>query len=476
MGPKSKAFSQTLKEQVERGSNGIRSNCSSRRVYPLVSLNPYQNSWVIKVRVTNKGLLRTFNSPKGGGNVCTMEFTDEAGSEIQATMWREAADKFYPIFQLGKVYFISNGNIKPANKQYTSVKNDYEMILNVNSKVEEVDEDPKCFIPLIQYHFVKLDSLEPFINDKRKSIDVVGIIQNVASISTIRVKSSGEEVSKRDITIFDESKKTVVLTLWGKFATEEGEKLLEMESVLAVKSLRVGDFQGVNLSTTSRSMLTIDPDIPEKDALKSWYESEGSSATLTAAGAGLARGALGTHSVYENRMTLKSIAPTMGDDKPVFFNSRVLVSHIRPDQAMYYQACEKCSRKVVDSQGSGQFWCEGCGQNFDSCKKRYIVSFRVIDSTGEVLVSSFNDQGEAILGMTADELSDLKEEDDEQRKYKAVLTNASWKYYNMRLSVEMNEYNNEKRQRIKVRSLSQVDWAGESAYLLAQIEKLKTKL
>lgn len=49
----------------------------SRRVHPLVSLNPYQGSWTIKVRVTNKGTMRTYKNARGEGCVFNVELTDE---------------------------------------------------------------------------------------------------------------------------------------------------------------------------------------------------------------------------------------------------------------------------------------------------------------------------------------------------------------------------------------------------------------
>jgi replication factor A1 len=49
----------------------------SRRVYPIVSLNPYQGNWTIKVRVTSKGPLRSFKNARGAGNVFNVELTDE---------------------------------------------------------------------------------------------------------------------------------------------------------------------------------------------------------------------------------------------------------------------------------------------------------------------------------------------------------------------------------------------------------------
>lgn len=48
----------------------------TRRVHSLISLNPYQGSWTIKVRVTSKGSLRTYKNARGEGCVFNVELTD----------------------------------------------------------------------------------------------------------------------------------------------------------------------------------------------------------------------------------------------------------------------------------------------------------------------------------------------------------------------------------------------------------------
>jgi len=48
----------------------------TRRVHPLVSLNPYQGNWTIKVRVTSKGNMRTYRNARGEGCVFNVELTD----------------------------------------------------------------------------------------------------------------------------------------------------------------------------------------------------------------------------------------------------------------------------------------------------------------------------------------------------------------------------------------------------------------
>jgi len=59
--------------------------------------------------------------------------------EIRASCWHEDADKYAAIFEVGKVYYISRGRLKPANKQYSGgVKNDYELTIGNETDVELV--------------------------------------------------------------------------------------------------------------------------------------------------------------------------------------------------------------------------------------------------------------------------------------------------------------------------------------------------
>lgn len=79
-------------------------------------------------------------------------------------MFNEAATKFYPKFELGKVYYISKGSLRVANKQFKTVQNDYEMTLNENSIVEEVEGE--AFVPETKYNFVRIDRLGAYVNGR----------------------------------------------------------------------------------------------------------------------------------------------------------------------------------------------------------------------------------------------------------------------------------------------------------------------
>ncbi|KAK9684486.1 hypothetical protein RND81_10G213300 [Saponaria officinalis] len=468
-----KSAAQIMNEHSQNMAPAARMSMT-RRVQPLASLNPYQGNWTIKVRVTSKGNLRSYKNARGEGNVFNVELTDEDGTQIQATMFNEAAKKFYDTFQVGKAYYISKGTLKVANKQYRTVQNDYEMTLNENSLVEEA-KDEGVFIPEPKFNFVPIDQLGPYVNGK-DLVDVIGVVQSVSPTMSIRRKSNNEMIPKRDITIADESKKTVVVSLWNDHATTLGQELLDMADkspVVAIKALKVGDFQGVSLSAVSKSVIKVNPDLPESRKLKSWYESEGKEASMASVGAGLSPSSnTGGRSLYTDRVTISYITsnPSLGEEKPAFFNLKAYISLIKPDQAMWYRACKTCNKKVTEAIGSG-YWCEGCQKNDEECSLRYIMVAKISDASGEAWVSTFNEQAEKLIGCSADDLDKLKSEEGEDNPYQTKLKEATWVQYHFRVSVVQNEYMSEKRQRITLRSVIPVDYAAETKFLLEQISK-----
>ncbi|KAM1295795.1 hypothetical protein ACFXTH_015657 [Malus domestica] len=471
----SKSAAQIVNEQAGNMAPSARM-AMTRRVHPLVSLNPYQGNWTIKVRVTNKGTMRTYKNARGEGCVFNVELTDEDGTQIQATMFNEAAKKFFEKFELGKVYYISKGSLRVANKQFKTVQNDYEMTLNEYSEVEEASNEA-AFVPETKFNFVPVDMLGPHVNGK-ELVDVIGVVQNVSPTMSIRRKIDNESIPKRDITIADDTKKTVVVALWGELATSVGQQLLDIADqspIVAIKSLKVGDFQGVSLSTLSKSTILVNPESPEAKKLRSWYDSEGKGASLASVGSGMSPSAKsGGRSMYSDKVTLSHISedPSLGEDKPVFFSVKAFISSIRPDQAMWYRACKTCNKKVTEAIGSG-YWCEGCQKNDEECSLRYISVARVTDVSGETYLSLFNDEAERVIGCSADELDKLKSQDGDENEFQQKLKEATWVPHLFRVSVTLNEYNNEKRKRITARAVAPVDFAAESRFLLEEISKMK---
>ncbi|CAN1176608.1 Replication protein A 70 kDa DNA-binding subunit B [Linum perenne] len=467
----SKSASQIVNEQ--RGNMAPTARMAmTRRVHPLVSLNPYQGNWTIKVRVTSKGTIRNYKNMRGEGCLFNVELTDEDGTQIQATMFNEAAKEFYERFQLGKVYYISRGSLRVANKRYNTVENDYEMTLNESSEVEEVVSEA-VKIPETKFNFVPIDHLGPYVNSK-ELVDVIGVVQSVSPTLSIRRKSDNEPIPKRDVVIADESKKTVIVSLWNELATTTGQELLDMADkspVVAIKALKVGDFQGVTLSTVGKTMLQVNPDIPESKQLRSWYDSDGKHSLMAPIGSGMSPSIKsGVRFMYADRVPLSRIVKdkSLGDDKPAFFTIRASIIFIDPGQTMWYRACKTCNKKLTDC--SSGYWCEGCQRNDFEYILRYILVVKVRDMSGEGFISSFTEEAEQILGCTVDELEKMQSENNGS-SYEVKLKAATWNQYLFRISVTQYEYKHEKRQRIIAKAVNPVDYAAESKLLLEDISK-----
>ena len=110
---------------------------SGRRTQSIASLNPYMGATGASRRSSRRqGNVRTFRNAKGEGKVMTVEFVDEAGTAIQATVWKDAIDKYDAVLEVGKVYYVAKGSLRPANRQYSSCNNDYEMSLDGRCEIE----------------------------------------------------------------------------------------------------------------------------------------------------------------------------------------------------------------------------------------------------------------------------------------------------------------------------------------------------
>ncbi|MBA0678363.1 hypothetical protein Goari_019716, partial [Gossypium aridum] len=273
-------------------------------------------------------------------------------------------------------------------------------------------------------------------------------------------------------------KKTVVVSLWSELANNVGQELFDnadKSPIVAIKSLKVGDFQGVSLSTLGKSRVMINPDIPEAKKLRSWYDSEGKGSSMASISSGLSPSSkTGARSMYTDRVSLTHITsnPSLGDEKPAFFSIKAFVSLIRPEQAMWYRACKTCNKKVTEAVGSG-YWCEGCQKNDEECNLRYIMVSKISDARGEAWVSAFNEEAEKIVGCSADELDKLKSEQGDIDGYQQKLKEATWVPHLFKVSVTQNEYNNEKRQRITVKAVAPINFAEESRFLLEEIKKMR---
>uniref|UniRef100_A0A5B7C467 Replication protein A subunit n=1 Tax=Davidia involucrata TaxID=16924 RepID=A0A5B7C467_DAVIN len=458
-----------------RNHGAIMKNEAPARIIPIAALNPYQGRWAIKARVTAKGDLRRYNNARGDGKVFSFDLLDSDGGEIRVTCFNAVVDRFHDIIEVGKVYLISKGSLKPAQKNFNHLKNEWEIFLEATSTVDLcLDEDGS--IPEQQFSFRSISEIENIENNS--ILDVIGIVISVNPSVPI-LRKNGMETQRRILNLKDQSGRSVELTLWGDFCNREGQKLQEMVDsgffpVLAVKAGKVNDFSGKSIGSISSTGLFINPDSPEAQNLRQWFDQGGKNTASQSISRDMPGGAKN-----EIRKTVSQIKDEgLGrSDKPDWVTVKATISFIKTD-SFCYAACplmigdRQCSKKVTRS-GSSRWQCDRCNQEFEECDYRYLLQAQIQDHTGLTWVTAFQESGEEIMGCSAKELYLLKYEEQDDVRFGEIIRSCLFTQYLFRLKIKEEMYGDEQRVKITVFKVDKVNYSSESRNLLDLISKFR---
>ncbi|XP_061716011.1 replication protein A 70 kDa DNA-binding subunit [Cydia pomonella] len=433
---------------------------SSQMTHPISSLSPYQNKWVIKARVMSKSPIRTWSNAKGEGKLFSMDLCDESG-EIRATAFRNEVDRFYDMLQVDKVYYISRCQLKTANKQYTSLKNDYEMTFSADTVISECMEDASS-VPTIKYDFVPINEIGNKNTDSL--LDVIGVCRAASDVQELTARSTGKLLKKREVTLVDSTGGAVVLTLWGGEAESfDGSS----NPVVSAKGARLAEFNGSkSLSCLASTMIRLNPDLPEAHKLRGWYDNGGANMDIVniSARSGAYGGGSGEWITFS-----EAEAKQLGSgDKGDYYSLLGVLTFTFADNAVY-KACpqEQCNKKLVD-QENGLFRCEKCNREYPNYKYRLLLGANVSDPTGDQRITAFNEAAEAMIGKSAADVGRMFEYD--KAGYTAVFEDIKFKTFVFKFRTKMETYSDEARLKTTVMNAAPVDYKDANARLIKSIK------
>eukprot|EP00752_Nemacystus_decipiens_P010206 g9095.t2 len=440
---------------------------------PISALNPYQNRWTIKARVTKKADIRNWSNARGEGKLFSIELLDEQGSEIKGTFFNADAVKWFEQLQEGQVYSFSGGRVKVANKRYTSLNSEYEINFDSNATIMLIQDDNR--IGNITFSFVKLNEMESL--EPNTTLDVIAVVKNVEDYGTI-ITRAGKETGKRNMTLVDDSCTEISMTLWGSIGqSSEG---WEGNPVVAFKGVKLSEYGGRSLSAFSSSTIVHNPpDVAETAELRAWFDAAGGGSSfksVSTRGGGGGSDEVAKRDVSA-RYTFDSIRESnLGhSEKGDWANVKATISFIKLDpekEGPWYTACpnDGCNKKVTEGMEAG-WHCEKCNQTFPECNRRFILNMTISDQTGKQWVTVFNDQAVPLLNnKSADELHELKE-GGQEAEYEEIFTEACFKTYLMTVRIKAEMMNDEMRIKHTVQRMNPIDLKAESHALLDAIAK-----
>lgn len=295
-------------------------------------------------------------------------------------------------------------------------------------------------VPQVRFNFTSIGDLQSV--EKDTTIDTIGILKEVSETNQIISKTTSKPYDKRELTLVDNTNFSVKLTIWGNTATSFD---VMPESVIAFKGLKVSDFGGRSLSLLSSGSMTVNPDIDEAYKLKGWYDAQGKTDTFTShASMGDSMGdAGGRGKPMKSIMQVKEENLGMSD-KPEYFTTKATIIFAKQEN-FAYPACglDECKNKKVVEEEPGQWRCASCQKTYPKPEYRYVLSINVSDHTGQIWLSCFNDVGVMIMGMTADKLMEMMENEGEAAS--EVFQQATCKSWIFKCRAKMDNFQDQQR-------------------------------
>lgn len=445
------------------------------RISPIETISPYQNTWTIKARVSYKGELRSWSNAKGEGKVFSVNFLDES-DEIKASAFNESAERAYNLLEEGKVYYISKAKVGAARKKFNNLTHPYELTLEKDTEIIECFDESD--VPKLNFNFVKLDKVQNL--EPNAIIDVLGALKIVNPPFQITAKSTGKAFDRRDITIVDETGFAVDVGLWNNtavdFSVEEG-------TVIAFKGCKVSDFNGRSLSLTQAGSIVPNPGTPESYQLKGWFDNIGvkenfkSMKTETNASSSIDR--------LANRKTIAQVEEennNLDSEQLGYFTIKACFSFTKPEN-FAYPACTNIIANTTDSTKPGlpcnkklapvndKWRCERCDLSYDEPTYRYILYISITDATGQLWTTLFDEQAKKLLGIDANELMKMSNEN-EKMVVAEYISRAYFKEYNFRLRVKQDTFNDQLKLRYQCVGLSDIDYNTECEFLCSELDSL----
>lgn len=425
--------------------------------FPVRELSTYIKKWEIKARVTKKAPMRTYNTERGQGKLFSVDLLDGDSSEIRASFFNQAADKFFDVLQEGEVFTFARGSVRVANKKFNNLGHSYELNFDTDAIITPMAEDAS--IKSIRYTFKALGQLNDL--ELPATVDLMVMVKSFEPAREQTMNDS-RSVTIQDLVVVDQSDCQINLTLWGDHANQPDE-LLTGEPVVLIKGVGVRDFRGRTLSASGQAQLRfiaqdqvaasgLDPLVMEDVQRlisvcgnKSQYNNLSNAMGVSSAPA--------TECTMEHFRELSN-SETVGPN-PLYFTMYGKLLNVRTAT----QAGDQLPLYFSPTDGSG-----------GPAKLRAYCLF--YDSTGIVGLTGFDDSIRVVLGKSAQEIQELETKGGQEAIQELLDARYHGQPFQLRCRLRDEEYNGQTRVRSVLNSAVELSFGDRAQILCKEVKDL----
>ena len=454
-----------------------------KNIFNLSEISTYSKNITIYVKIIKKCEIKTFMNrlTHKESKVLSFDIMDSKGFEMQANIYDNGLEKFNNILQVGEIYYIIGGYAKLADKKYTNIKSDYKLIFDANTQIFHIDKkDDKLFVE----QGTEINGIVRFIDlikyPKNSIIDCLAYVLETSS-TTIKPSKNGNTIAIKKILLGDSSGIKCPMTLWKKFT----EIPIEKGNILLLKYIRVGEYNGICLTTIDDSNIIINPTekFKDLDILKTiinsgvdenYFKFLKKEEYINQEIINNKQQNQNSKLEYEKLDFISDLLNNLkdGSNYSANFNIKATVYEIFHSIKNYYCGCpNKSCRKKLSKNSEGEWFCQACREKYIEPYYYYTVSLRIKDLTGEHFVDLFGDSVTTLFGIKAEDYSKLVENNDIDQLNKI---NDKVEFHNYYFSgkASIQKYNNRIKKQLFVYRFDKEDSEKESFGILNKLKKI----
>jgi len=231
-------------------------------------------------------------------------------------------------------------------------------------------------------------------------------------IQTVTAKD-GRELTKRDITIADDTATSMEVTLWGDKA-KSPDSVFDGSPVVGLKAIFLKEWNGGRSGNSIESTVVVfKPEAPEAKRIQQWWSEGGAGQKLTSLRGEGGLGGSMRNSTYGTVGEMRVRAEHVGEQMEHYsFTGRLAVVQTRKQGEqvpLHYIACMEpkegrglpCNRRV-DSSG----FCAACNRA-GKTQVKLNARCRFTDFDDSCWLTTFHEAAVSVLGMSGEELGSI---------------------------------------------------------------------